>query len=48
MTLSVPPDAWAGRAAAEWAQRLAAGKGYDPAADRLVDVARVLDMIYAQ
>jgi predicted dehydrogenase len=47
-TLSAPPDDWGGRAAAEWAQRLAAGKGYDPAADRLVDVARVLDMIYAQ
>ncbi|WP_332811321.1 Gfo/Idh/MocA family protein [Sphingomonas sp.] len=46
-TLSAPPDAWGGRAAAEWALRLAADKGYDPAADRLVDVARVLDLIYA-
>lgn len=40
------PDDWAGRAAAEWAQRLAAGDGFDPAADRLVTVARVLDRIY--
>lgn len=47
-TLSTPPDAWGGRAAAEWALRLAGDKGYDPAADRLVDVARVLDRIYAQ
>jgi len=46
--LSAPPDAWGrGRAAAAWA-RLAADKGYDPAAERLVDVARVVDLICAQ
>jgi predicted dehydrogenase len=45
-TLSLPPDAWGGRAAVEWAGRLAAGQGFDPAAERLTDVARVLDSIY--
>jgi predicted dehydrogenase len=37
---------WGGRAAAEWARRLASGEGFDPEAERLVDVARVLDRIY--
>lgn len=47
-TLSLPPDEWGGRAAADWAARLAAGGRYDPAAERLVDVARVLDRIYGR
>jgi predicted dehydrogenase len=47
-TLSVPPDAWGGRAAADWAARLAAGQRFDPAAERLVDAARVLDRIYGR
>lgn len=47
-TLAVPPDAWGGRAAADWARRLAAGERFDPAAERLVDVARVLDRIYGR
>jgi predicted dehydrogenase len=47
-TLSVPPDAWGGRAAADWAARLAAGARFDPAAERVVDVARVLDRIYGR
>ena len=47
-TLSVPPDAWGGRAAADWARRLAAGERFEPAAERLVDVARVLDRIYGR
>jgi predicted dehydrogenase len=38
---------WGTRAAADWARRLAAGERFDPAADRLVDVSRVLDRIYA-
>lgn len=37
---------WGGRAAAEWAKALASGGGFDPAAERLVDVAKVLDRIY--
>jgi predicted dehydrogenase len=46
--LAVPPDAWGGRAAADWAGRLAAGERFDPSAGRLVDVARVLDRIYGR
>ncbi len=45
--LAGPPDAWGGRAATDWALRLAAGERFDPAAERLVDVAMVLDRIYA-
>lgn len=45
--LASPPDAWSGRAAADWADRLAAGARYDPAAEKLVTVATVLDRIYA-
>jgi predicted dehydrogenase len=47
-TLASPPDAWGGRAAADWARRLAAGARFDPAADRLVAVSRVLDRIYGR
>jgi predicted dehydrogenase len=46
--LVTPPDEWGGRAAADWALRLAAGERFDPAAERLVDVARVLDRIYGR
>jgi len=45
--LASPPDEWGGRAAADWATRLAAGERFDPTAERLVDVAAVLDRIYA-
>ncbi len=47
-TLASPPDAWGGRAAASWARRLAAGERFDPAAERLVDVAAALDRIYGR
>lgn len=47
-TLSTPPDAWGGRAAADWARRLAAGERFDPSAERLVDVAEALDRIYGR
>jgi predicted dehydrogenase len=47
-TLTTPPDSWGGRAAADWATRLAAGARYDPAAERLVDVAAALDRIYGR
>lgn len=46
--LAGPPDAWGGRAAADWARRLASGARFDPAAERLVEVARVLDRIYGR
>lgn len=41
-----PDSDWGGRAAADWARRLASGEGFDPEAERLVDVAKVLDGIY--
>jgi predicted dehydrogenase len=46
--LTTPPDEWGGRAAADWASRLAAGERFDPAAEQLVEVARVLDRIYGR
>jgi len=44
--LALPPDNWGGRAAAAWAERLAAGERFDPENDYLVAVADVLDRIY--
>jgi predicted dehydrogenase len=41
-----PPDDWGGRAAAAWAERLAQDRGFDPAAERLVDVAEAIERIY--
>ena len=43
--IASPPDDWGGRAAVAWAERLAAGAGFDPEADRLVGLARGLDAI---
>ncbi len=40
-------DEWGGRAAVDWARRLAAGGCFDAAARDLVAAARVLDRIYA-
>ncbi len=47
-TLSAPPDAWGGRAAADWAMRLAAGERFDAGAERLVTVAQLIDRIYGR
>jgi predicted dehydrogenase len=44
--LASPPDDWGGRAAVDWAERLARGAGFDPEAEHLIDVALVLDGIY--
>ena len=47
--LATPPDDWGGRAAADWARRLAAGERFDGAeAERLVAVAAVLDRVYGR
>lgn len=46
--LAEPPDAWGGRAAVAWAERLSADPGFDAEADRLIDVAAVLDRIYGR
>jgi predicted dehydrogenase len=47
-TLASPPDAWFGRAAVDWTAALASGNGFDPAAERYVEVADVLDRIYGR
>ena len=47
-TLAEPPDAWGGRAIAAWATRLAAERRYDPAADELELLARMIDGVYAK
>jgi predicted dehydrogenase len=46
--LAAPPDPWGGRASAEWARRLAVDRGFDPAAERYLDVACVIDAIYGR
>ena len=47
--LAAPPDDWGGRAALDWARRLAADEALDAAeAERLLLVAQVLDRIYAR
>jgi predicted dehydrogenase len=38
---------WGGRAAVEWTLRLADSKRFDPSASSLIDVAEVIDAIYA-
>ncbi|MEA2855729.1 MAG: hypothetical protein QOH98_50 [Methylobacteriaceae bacterium] len=47
-TLASPPDAWGGRAAVDWAKRVAAGTRFDTDAEKLVHVSRVLDRIYGR
>jgi hypothetical protein len=46
--LAEPPDDWGGRAIAEWAERIAAGEGFDPECERVVEVACTLDRIYGR
>jgi predicted dehydrogenase len=43
-----PPDDWGGRAIVAWARRLADSPAYDPAADELAALARVVDDVYAR
>ena len=45
-TLVVPPDRWLGRAAIEWADRLAHGERFNPEALRLLAVSGAVDRIY--
>jgi predicted dehydrogenase len=46
--LAEGPDPWGGRAAVAWARALASGAGFDPEAERLVDLSAVLDRIYGR
>jgi predicted dehydrogenase len=47
-TLAEPPDAWGGRAAVAWAQRLAADTRFDPQIENMNEVASILDAIYGR
>jgi predicted dehydrogenase len=48
-TIASPPDEWGGRAAVNWARTLRQqGKRFDPAAEKLVKVAAVLDAAYGR
>jgi predicted dehydrogenase len=48
-TLVEPPDAWPGRAAVRWVERLAAGEGFTAGeGEELVRVAQILDRIYGR
>ena len=44
--LAEPPDEWFGRAAVEWARRLALDRTFDPDIERMIEVATALDAIY--
>lgn len=46
--LASPPDDWGGRAAIDWTRRLAGGAQFDEEATKLVQLARVLDVIYGR
>jgi predicted dehydrogenase len=46
--LADPPDGWGGRAIVDWAKRLGAGARYDRSIETIVQVATVLDRIYAR
>jgi predicted dehydrogenase len=46
-TLGSFPDAWGGRAAVAWARALRESATYDSEADQLVELAEVLDGVYA-
>jgi predicted dehydrogenase len=47
-TLASPPDAWGGRAAVEWARRLANDNRFDARAETYVAVADAIDAIYGR
>jgi predicted dehydrogenase len=46
--LAEPPDDWSGRAAVDWARRLAAGERFDPCVEDVVAVAKTIDWIYGR
>lgn len=45
--LTQPGDAWGGRAAVDWAVKLAQSKRFDPEIEHVIEVAEALDSIYA-
>jgi predicted dehydrogenase len=47
-TLTIPPDDWGGRAAAQWVRKLAAGERFDGSTRGLLETARALDRLYGR
>lgn len=47
-TIALPPDAWGGRAIVEWVRRLSRSDAFDPEAERLVEIAAIVDAIYGR
>ena len=47
LPLTAPPDPWGGRAICAWGEKLAESPRFDPEIEQIVDVAQVLDAIYA-
>jgi predicted dehydrogenase len=47
-TIAEPPDPWGGRAIVHWSQRLARSRGFDPEAERFIELATLLDAIYGR
>ena len=46
--LTSPPDAWGGRAAAEWVKKLASGERFAGSTTGLAETARALDRLYGR
>jgi predicted dehydrogenase len=46
--LAAPPDDWGGRAVSAWAERLRPATGFDRESWKLVELARVLDVVYGR
>jgi predicted dehydrogenase len=44
--LATPPDDWGGRAAVDWARRVAAGERFDPHVEDVVRVHEIVDLLY--
>jgi predicted dehydrogenase len=48
LTVASPPDDWGGRAAAEWVKKLAEGERFAGTTTGLLEIARVIDRLYAR
>jgi predicted dehydrogenase len=46
--LATPPDDWSGRAAVDWARRVAAGERFDGTVEEVVRVHEIVDRVYGR
>jgi hypothetical protein len=46
--LTATTDPWGGKAALDWAGRLGSGEGFNLEAERLVELAEVIDRVYGR